>query len=76
MTKRIAMISEHASPLAILGGVDSGGHVGAAGDQDHAPEQIEPPVHDAMLRVWPPSATRSICSRAGTARCCRKSRSG
>jgi D-inositol-3-phosphate glycosyltransferase len=25
MTKRIAMISEHASPLAILGGVDSGG---------------------------------------------------
>ena len=25
MTRRIAMISEHASPLAILGGVDSGG---------------------------------------------------
>ena len=25
MTKRIALISEHASPLAILGGVDSGG---------------------------------------------------
>src|SRR5919109_4045600 len=25
MTRRIAMISEHASPLAMLGGVDSGG---------------------------------------------------
>src|SRR4029453_11833566 len=25
MTKQIALISEHASPLAILGGVDSGG---------------------------------------------------
>ena len=25
MTRRIALISEHASPLAALGGVDSGG---------------------------------------------------
>src|SRR5947209_15577843 len=25
MTRRIALISEHASPLAVLGGVDSGG---------------------------------------------------
>ena len=25
MSRRIAMISEHASPLAVLGGVDSGG---------------------------------------------------
>ena len=25
MTKRIALISEHASPLGILGGVDAGG---------------------------------------------------
>jgi glycosyltransferase involved in cell wall biosynthesis len=43
MGKRIAMISEHASPLAVLGGVDSGGqniyvahvssHLAAAGDE-------------------------------------------
>lgn len=25
MTRRIALISEHASPLAVLGGVDAGG---------------------------------------------------
>ena len=43
MTRRIALISEHASPLAVLGGVDSGGqnvyvaqvarHLAAAGDR-------------------------------------------
>ena len=43
MTRRIAMISEHASPLAVLGGVDSGGqnvyvaqvarHLAAEGDR-------------------------------------------
>ena len=43
MSRRIALISEHASPLAVLGGVDSGGqnvyvaqvarHLAAAGDQ-------------------------------------------
>src|SRR5215210_1601401 len=43
MTKRIALISEHASPLALLGGVDAGGqnvyvgqlarHLASLGDQ-------------------------------------------
>ena len=43
MTRRIALISEHASPLAVLGGVDAGGqnvyvaqvarHLAAAGDE-------------------------------------------
>ncbi|MFL5685521.1 MAG: glycosyltransferase family 4 protein [Chloroflexota bacterium] len=43
MTRRVALISEHASPLAVLGGVDSGGqnvyvaqvarHLAAAGDR-------------------------------------------
>ena len=53
---RIAMVSEHASPLAVLGGVDAGGQN----------------VHVAALAArWPAAATRSSCTRAATTRRCR-----
>ena len=52
---RIAMVSEHASPLAALGGVDAGGQN----------------VHVAALaRRWPRAATRSWSTPAATARTC------
>ena len=51
------MVSEHASPLAVLGGVDAGGqnvHVAA--------------LADGARPAW---ATRSSCTRAATTRRCR-----
>ena len=61
-TKRIAMISEHASPLAILGGVDSGGqnvYVGqlarhlAAQGHEVLGSALEPgELPEGVERVW------------------------
>ena len=62
MTKRIALISEHASPLGMLGGVDSGGQNVYVGQVAQAPRGR--------------SATRSTSSPAATASVCRRSPSG
>ena len=57
MTRRIALISEHASPLATLGGVDSGGQNVYVGQVARAPRRDR--------------ATRSTSSPAATRRTCR-----
>lgn len=67
MSRRIALISEHASPLAVLGGVDSGGqnvyvaqvarHLAALGDEVDVftrrtdPEQATVVEHSRGVRV-------------------------
>ena len=54
MKRRVLMISEHASPLAVLGGADSGGqNVYVAQVASH----------------WPPRVTRSTSSPGAIARC-------
>ena len=61
MTKRIAFISDHASPVGILGGVDSGGQNVTSGN---------------WPRISPPSATRWTFLPAGTASDSRRLRNG